>query len=920
MNINSESKSIMLRFQITVYLAILMYRNNQTVIIENNLIYGHLVSRFKIPDNSKCKFAILRSLPLSSSGNNCSMFIHKSLYEFFIANGLISEINKGVEESDIINMQTIDYAVIQFSAEKVKLDKILEQKLWNIIDKTKKYKTLDMAGSNAASLLNHSKIIFKNRNLEGVNIPYADLSNSVITNCNFKNSNLKKVNFASSYIGNCNFDGSEMSQVNFSQFPNLNSSNEDVKDIKFYGENLIIISTIKIVKIANNSQDIYPFDFEGMKLAKISEDCRLVLVIAESQDCYSIKIYEIETGKCLSESNIEYEIIYVEFTSDSQMFSTLLENGQIKIWNTNLGAETITISEFSSHFRLNPNGYSLITSNNSSVCIWNIFTGEKISEFNCEGELITNLSFNKDGSLIVVMYSEYELRIWNSKSGKCERIFNYDYPLSGNITFSPESTILACASKKDKSIHLWDLTSENRQTLEGHTDFICLLLFSNDGSILASGSEDCSIIIWDVKTGLPINQFKGHKGYITNLSFNQEGTMIASSDWKNNIHLWNLKIQDSRRESPIHLKGINCITNSRDGSFFISAGEDCSVKMWNTSTGDFYKEIKSPEERKKINCIDINSTETLLAAGTDDYKVLLWLYQTGESFKTILCEHFNILIVKFSPTDEHLLVIGTDNNRIIFLNLNDSNSMGEYKDLHEGAIESLQFSPNGRILISGADDRKICIWNTDTYELINVITDHEGAIFYIACDYNNFYFASGDSCGSIFVCDLNGNKICSYSKHNDCISVIAFNKRGNLLASADWEGGLFISDSNTSETVHELIGHKNKIRYIEFTEKYLISGGEDFSLIFWNFQTGTLVYKFNTIGIDFCLSQSLLISWTESTMSLINLNFNNPSSSEFVWVKGKFSLTITNSSFIDCKFDNPNNRELLQQILGQLDE
>ena len=79
------------------------------------------------------------------------------------------------------------------------------------------------------------------------------------------------------------------------------------------------------------------------------------------------------------------------------------------------------------------------------------------------------------------------------------------------------------------------------RTLAGHTGSVDSVTFSPDGSVLASGSYDKSIKLWDVATGEEIRTLTGHMYAIYSVTFSPDGRTLASASYDKTIKLWNVR-------------------------------------------------------------------------------------------------------------------------------------------------------------------------------------------------------------------------------------------------------------------------------------------------------------------------------------------------------------------------------------------
>lgn len=236
--------------------------------------------------------------------------------------------------------------------------------------------------------------------------------------------------------------------------------------------------------------------------------------------------------------------------------------------------------------------------------------GETIELYNVEGELIKtlthdffnfvdSLSFSPSGDVLASGLRDEcgdHVTLWDVETGKSIKDF---YPsdiesyLEGNhiysLSFNPSGDLLAGGCYNGK-IHLWDVETGEMMTLEGHPQTMTMrdddeyfsvfsVSFSPSGSVLASGSEDKTIKLWNVRTGQLIKTLVGHSRTVHSVTFHPSGDVLASGSTDSVIKLWNVRTGQLIKT----LEGSgNChsLSFSPSGDVIVAGGANSSIEIY----------------------------------------------------------------------------------------------------------------------------------------------------------------------------------------------------------------------------------------------------------------------------------------------------------------------------------------------------
>ena len=221
------------------------------------------------------------------------------------------------------------------------------------------------------------------------------------------------------------------------------------------------------------------------------------------------------------------------------------------------------------------------------------------------------------------------------------------------IIFSPDGKHLAVAS--GIGIWIYDVETAHELTLlnVGHATLIRSVAYSPDGSILAAGTGDGRVQLWELERGrLLAPLMRPGPGYdVDALAFSPDGSTVASGT-RDEIQLWDVENQRHLKTLQGHKQRIFSLAFSPEGAAIASGAEDDTVKLWEVATGDNFATFQ--HSSNVLSVAFSPNGETLAAAANKN--VQLWNISTKKNVATL--KHTNhVKAVAYSP-DGATLVSG----------------------------------------------------------------------------------------------------------------------------------------------------------------------------------------------------------------------------------------------------------------------
>ncbi len=245
------------------------------------------------------------------------------------------------------------------------------------------------------------------------------------------------------------------------------------------------------------------------------------------------------------------------------------------------------------------------------------------------------IAFSPNAKHLVSMYNSIALAVWNPHTGEQIETLDTENELIQQITYNPDGSLLAGAGYMGV-IKVWDMeTYQLTKKLSGHAGGIYGLDFSQDSKWIASGGMDNTIRIWDVDKGEEIHKIDEDAIMISDVKFSPDNKLLAVSGWDTKIRVYNTSDWSVKYVLEGHKNMVTSVDFSVDGKYLASgAGNntvreaDNSVIVWDLSSGT--EHCRYEGHRGMVQKVIFDKLSTHIYSTGDDGTVRVWDYTKCE--------------------------------------------------------------------------------------------------------------------------------------------------------------------------------------------------------------------------------------------------------------------------------------------------
>jgi len=393
-----------------------------------------------------------------------------------------------------------------------------------------------------------------------------------------------------------------------------------------------------------------------------------------------------------------------------------------------------------------------------------------------------------------------------------------------SIAYCTDGRLLASGSA-DGTVRIWDMRTgeEAMAPLRNGDVAVWAVAFASNGKSLVSGTDGGVVCVWNVLAAhISVTHLRGHTGPVLSVAISPTGSHIASGSRDTTVRLWDVETNQQPVILDGHSGAVHALAFSPDSLLLASGAEDQTMRFWETSTGKPRKHSPHRHENAIHSLCFLPDGEKITVGS--GHKIIVCKVKNGQKTATAYSGSESILSVSASSDGQS--VVSAHGNSVSLTNLprfagRASSSM---LDGHSARVRAVTFSPDGLYIASASEDHTIRIWRNG---------DKAEALPSPVADISNRDISSQTISDTR---ELTG--------HTNPVNSVAVSPDGASMVSSSDDHSIRIWDIQTGkERLPPLQGHKGWVWSVAISPngRLIASGSDDKTVRLWDTQTGVAV-------------------------------------------------------------------------------
>ncbi|MCY4402064.1 MAG: WD40 repeat domain-containing protein [Candidatus Poribacteria bacterium] len=416
----------------------------------------------------------------------------------------------------------------------------------------------------------------------------------------------------------------------------------------------------------------------------------------------SATIWDTETGSEILELyDVEHRTSKMTFSPNGEILVGGDYDGKIKLWNINQILEKHQNEESSLSSLLRK-----ITNRKPKYQVYKTLSGHSGS--------VNTLTYSSDGKTLASGSRDGTVIVWDADSmQKRYTIHGHSGPMT-NLRFLDNGNKILSGSS-NVSIWIWDINAMTSQFIKPNWNTYPFV-FSHDDKTVVNRDINNDLQLWDIDTDKQLYTIKNdYQKTFTKLALSPDNKLLASGSRDGSVELWDISKRKHYMSLDKHTNSVNAVLFSPDGTLFASASEDGTVQLWQIQSGK--KKVLQTEPNRGVGALAFSPDSKTLVSGRWDGPIQNWDTETFQHIGDYINAAGTVNSLEFSP-DGKILANGLY-GLIRLWDVETKTKIKEIYKAHNNSIPKFVFSPDSKTLVSGSSDGTSLIWDLEKMGIFN---------------------------------------------------------------------------------------------------------------------------------------------------------------------------------------------------------
>lgn len=487
-----------------------------------------------------------------------------------------------------------------------------------------------------------------------------------------------------------------------------------------------------------------------------------------------VRLLELPTGRQLAQLDGHVDAIFaIRFTPDSKTLVTSGKDKTIRLWDVPSGKARGTITGQTGAVKglaFLPDGTMVTASWDGTIRFWNLESLQEKKIWKV-GMAVASLDISADGTLLAAAQGPGEgqgaapLKVWEVTTGKQKYLLQGHSGRIQSVAFTPDGRGLVAVGGKQntlREISYWDLTTgQLRSNNQMPRQWLVGLAITPDGKRVVSAST-AGTAFFDIEFLKREPAWVAHNSAVTCGVFGNAGRILATGSTDSTIKLW-----DATTGAPLatltgHARAIRSLAVLPDGKTLASASDDATVKLWDLATFREKGTLRGPPVPLCSLAVSPDGKRLAIGGGDPDKpgtgELIQWDLASGQQVRVVASLDRPVRSVAFSP-DGNLLAAGIGTGLIQVWD----RAGQQQASLPAPDVRSLAFSADGKFLLSGQGKSpaegepgsgSVTLWETATWNRRTGLQHHQDLVHAVAFAPDGVTVASASQDETLKLCSI----------------------------------------------------------------------------------------------------------------------------------------------------------------------